>query len=200
VTDADVTCPHRDKPWRCVTCCLAALRRDLPRLERAVTVRLDGAERADYVRGGMPSWELINLNARALIQDIERAGGLDQIEAKLNTYRDPDALADLRRHVRQWRSRAALILADVLAPVPLMWDAEVDGTIKTIPVLCPVVSDQGDCHGSLRYHRDDDPNSDYYERRAIIRCARDDDHEWHIRHGGWLRLGVLLGGTMGGAA
>ncbi len=194
---ADV-CPHGDKPWRCPTCCLAELRRKLPRVETAVRVR-------DKTGGGSSGGVFgsrieINTDAFALLQDIRKAGGLDKIEADLNTLRAPRPLNELRRTVRQWRSRCDLILRDATAPFPLTWD--VPGLDKqglpiltTKTILCPVVNEHGDCGGELHVHRDDDPKSLTFSSPDLIRCRRNDDHEWTIKHGGWLRLGVLLGGV-----
>lgn len=211
---ADV-CDHGDKPWRCPTCCLAELRRNLPRLEKAVR----GATRGN-ANSGSPGFGSrvpagFSVSAFALLQDIRQHGGLDIIEAQLTTLRDPERLEQIRRTLRQWRSRASLILSDALAPYPLRWPVygplwNPDGT----PVLnddgqqqdgwrdqdipCPVVSDDGDCAAPLLVHRDNDPDSPNFGKPESIRCRRDDTHEWTLAHGGWLRLGVLLGGTVNG--
>lgn len=209
---SDPTCPHGDKQWRCPTCCLLELRRNLPRLDQAVSVR-------DKTVGGGPrpafgSREPINVSALALLQDIRKAGGCNGIEHNLATISDPEGLAALRKSLRGWRSRSALILRDALAPYELVWPVHGPRTNKNgeplrndhgvqvegwqdRPVLCPVVNDEGDCASPLLVHREDDPGSVDYGKATVIRCRRHDDHEWPLAHGGWLRLGVLLGGTMG---
>lgn len=208
-------CPHGDKTWRCPTCCLLELRRNLPRLEQAVSVR-------DKTGGSGPrpafgSREPINSSALAVLQDIRKAGGLDSVEAQLSTLRDPARLGDLRRQLRQWRSRTALVLHDALAPYQLVWPVHgpiLDKTGQPLldehgqaregwrdkPIPCPVVTVDGDCNAGLSVHRDDDPDSPDYGKASLIRCQRDDTHEWPLAHGGWLRLGVLLGGTIGATA
>jgi hypothetical protein len=196
-------CPHGDKDWRCTICCIANLRRDTPRLQKAVRVR-DTAS-MDGPRPGFTSRPPINIAALALLQDLTRLGGPDGIEHTLNTMRDPQIIADIERRTRQYRSRAALILHDALAPYPLTWDTpgvDADGQdiVETKPVPCPVVSEYGDCGGPLMVHRDGDETSDNYGKAAVIVCRLKDDHEWPLAHGGWLRLGVLLGGRMDGVA
>ena len=180
-------CPHGDRDWRCPTCCLMDLRRDYSRLVQAVTEAEKGTG------GGRSSFGSrvpagFGTAALALLQDINARGGLDYIERELNTLRDPEPLGLLRRNVRQYRSRAALILHDALAPYPLLWP---DNT----PVACPVVNDEGDCAGGLLVHRDNQPASPDYGKAAVIRCRAHDDHEWTVADAGWLRLGVLLGGV-----
>lgn len=209
---SDDLCPHGDKDWRCVICCLASLRRDHQRLTRAVRTRDKSG--SDGPRPAFASKEPINLGALALLQDIAKTGGLDRIEAQLNTLRDPEPLRELQTKVRKYRSRCALVLKDALAPYPLTWAVygprtspggrpvlnsdgqQVDGWQDT-PIPCPVVNEHGDCAAPLLVHRDNDPDSKHYGKAAVIRCKRDDDHEWQLAHGGWLTLGVLLGGTMG---
>ena len=192
-------CPHGDKDWRCPVCCILSLRRDLRRLERAVRAN------EKSTGGGASSFGSrvptgFGVAALALLQDINTAGGLDYIERQLNTLTDPEALADMRKKVRQYRSRCALILHDALAPYPLTWDTP--GTtqtgeeiVETKPVPCPVVHELGQCGADLMVHRDNDPKSEDYGKAAIIRCRHNDDHEWTLRNAGWLRLGVLLGGV-----
>jgi hypothetical protein len=192
-------CPHGDKTWRCPTCCLADLRRDLRRLEAAVSDRDKSTPGGG--RSVFGSREPINLPALALIQDIQQAGGLDYVERQLNTLRDPVLLRDLRKNLRQWRSRAALVLRDALAPYPLTWDTDStddngNPTVVTAPILCPVVDEYGSCNSPLLVHRDNDPVSDDYGKPAVIRCRKDDTHEWPMADRGWLRLGVLLGGVV----
>lgn len=201
----DETCDHGDKPWRCPVCCLAELRRNLPKLEQAVT----NAESAKG-GGGRPGFGSrtppgFSLPALSLLREIRDAGGLDIVEAQLNTLRDPERLTAVRRSLRQWRSRAALVLQDALAPYPLTWDTPVtaeDGTarVETRPIPCPVVDEDGDCAGPLMVHRDNNERSPDFGKSTVIRCGYDDDHEWPLASGGWLRLGVLLGGTMGETA
>lgn len=189
-------CAHMVKEARCVICSLAELRRQLPELHRAVTGPREVGPAADFTKGGERSWEPINLAALSLLQDIDARNGLDAVEAALNTTTDPERLREVQRDVRIWRSRCVLILGLALAPYPLRWDRrKPDGSVEEVDVLCPVVNDTGDCGGTLRVHRDNDPNSEHYARAAVIICTRDDDHEWPLRHGGWLRLGVLLGGV-----
>jgi hypothetical protein len=200
----DDRCPHGDKDWRCPVCCIAEIRRNLPRLERAVAVREKTGDSEGAARF-FASRELINVAAYALLQDLNRAGGPTGLEHALNTLRDPARLAEVKREVRQLRSRLALILRDALAPYPLTWDTsstDHDGrrTVETKPIPCPVVDQDGDCAGPLYVHRDNDPDSDDYGKPAVIRCKHDDDHEWTLAHGGWLKLGVLLGGEIGGVA
>jgi hypothetical protein len=190
------TCAHGVKEARCVVCALAELRRRLPEVTRAVAGAREVGPAAEFTSGGAPSWEPINLAAMSLLQDINADGGLDAVEAALNTVTDPERLRVLQRNVRIWRSRATLILGLALAPYPLRWDRrKTDGTVETVNVLCPVVDDQGDCGGILRVHRDNDPSSEHYGRAAVIICTHDDEHDWPMREGGWLRLGVLLGGV-----
>lgn len=191
-------CPHGDRDWRCPTCCLAELRRNHPRLMLAVQVR----DKTGGSGGRTPfgSREPINVGALALLQDVMAAGGLDRVEEQLATRRDPALLAALRKQVRQWRSRSALILKDALAPYPLTWDTHStndkgEPTVVTRPIPCPVVTAEGNCPGTLDVHRDNDPASLDFGKAAVIRCNRDDDHEWTLQAGGWLRLGVLLGGV-----
>lgn len=192
------SCPHGDKEWRCPICCLAALRRDLPRLHRAVSVRDKTGTLGG--RSAFGSREPINTSALSLLQDIDHAGGLDYIERELNTLRDPQRLGPLRRHVRQYRSRCALILHDALAPYPLTWDTpgvDDDGKpiVETKPIPCPVVNDIGSCDAPLMVHRENDYRSEHFGKAAVIRCRIDDEHEWTLANAGWLRLGVLLGGV-----
>jgi hypothetical protein len=192
------TCSHGDRDWRCPTCCLLNLRRDLHRLELAVSVRDKSS--AQGGRSIFGSREPINLPALALLQDIHRAGGLDYVERQLNTLRDPAVLADLRTGLRRWRSRAALVLRDALAPYPLTWDTPgLDDTgrptVVTRPIPCPVIDQIGTCDGPLHVHRENEQTSADYGKPAVIRCPRDDSHEWTLAQGGWLRLGVLLGGV-----
>lgn len=193
------TCPHGDKTWRCPICCLADLRRDLPRLRTAVRHTQKGSSGGRSAFGSrVPAG--FGTAALALLQDITQAGGLDYIERELNTLRDLERLQQLRRHVRQYRSRAALILHDALAPYPLTWDTPStsqagETVVETRPIPCPVVDDIGDCGAPLLVHRDNDPDSEDYGKAAVIRCKRDDDHEWTLANAGWLRLGVLLGGV-----
>lgn len=192
-------CPHGDRDWRCPVCCLADLRRDLPRLQRAVRQNekgTGGGSRGFASR--VPTG--FGTAALALIQDINARGGLDYIERQLNTVRDPEPLALLRRHVRQYRSRAALILHDALAPYPLTWDTpgvnrDGDPIVETKPIPCPVVDITGSCGAALLVHRDNNPKSEHYGMAAVIQCQRDEDHAWTLEAGGWLRLGVLLGGV-----
>jgi hypothetical protein len=188
-------CPHQDKPWRCITCCLKALRNDLPRLQRAVK----NAEKNNQT-GSNPGFGSrvpagFSVSALALVQDLEQAGGLDRIEQQLNTLRDPELLRDLQRHVRQWRSRCALILRDALAPYTLTWSVRERDGWRDRPIPCPVVNEYGDCAAPLIVHRDNNPESASYGKPQTIRCRTNDDHEWPLAHGGWLRLGVLLGGV-----
>lgn len=191
-------CPHGDKDWRCPTCCLAELRRNTPRLEKAVRnadKTISGGSSSPGFGSRVPAG--FSVSAFSLLQDIRQHGGLDIIEKQLNTMRDPERLTALRKTLRQWRSRASLILRDALAPYPLTWDTPVpqqDGTdrIENRPVPCPVVDEYGDCGHPLLVHRDNDPGSPNYGKAAVIRCRARDDHEWPLAHGGWLRLGVLL--------
>lgn len=191
-------CPHGDKQWRCPTCCLAELRRKMPRVERAISNReKTGGSSGKSVFGSRME---INTSAMALVQDISRAGGLDKIEADLNTLTESLTLNQLRRSVRQWRSRCDLVLREVTAPYDLTWDVhetDSDGNhhIRTRPILCPVVNEHGDCAGKLQVHRDDDQDSATFGREQTITCRNADDHTWGIQYGGWLRLGVLLGGV-----
>jgi hypothetical protein len=192
-------CAHGDKEWRCTICCVAYLRRNETRLRRTVRTRTSGT--GDGPRPPFGSREPININAHDLIQDLNSHGGTDGLEHKLNTYRDPQALATLQRQTRQYRSRCALILRDAVAPYPLTWDTptvDSDGhpTVRTLPIGCPVVSEHGGCPGELYVHADPDPLSPHYGKAAVIQCHTDDDHEWTLAAGGWLRLGVLLGGRL----
>jgi hypothetical protein len=209
----DTRCPHGDREHRCPTCCLLALRKYMPALDRAVSIR-DKAP-GSGPRPAFGSREPINTSAFALLQDINRAGGLNTVEHHLHVLRDPE-LRGLERNVRQWRSRASLILRLATAPYPVLWPTLVpvvragkpvlDGRgqprleLRDRPVPCPVVLEEGDCAAPLRVHRDDDPESPSFTRPELIRCARYEDHEWTLAHGGWLRLGSLLGGQLGGAA
>lgn len=200
-------CPHGDKDWRCATCCIAELRRNHTRLEAAVSIRDRG--RPVGPRPGFASREPINVSALALLQDLKQHGGPTGLEQQLATTTDPQTLTDLRRKVRQYRSRSSLILHDALAPYPLLWPVEVTVTdeqtgqpktvVKDKPITCPVIDEDGTCAGDLFVHRDDDPASADYGKAAVIVCRRDDEHEWTLKAGGWLRLGVLLGGTVGAA-
>lgn len=199
-------CPHHDKDWRCIVCCLAYLRRNTHILDRAVQTSDRG--RTDGPRPPFGSREPINVSALALVQDLNQHGGTNGLEHKANTYRDPQAHADIKRRIRQFRSRCALILGDALAPYPLTWDTpvtrETDGqtvhTVETRPIGCPVVTADGPCTGELYVHADDDAGSANFGKAAVIVCHADDEHEWTLASGGWLRLGVLLGGRMDGAA
>lgn len=189
-------CAHGVKEARCTICALAELRRRLPDLSRAVAGAREVGPAAEYTSGGAPSWEPINLSALSLLQDIDAKGGLNTVEASLNTLTDPEQHRALSRDVRIWRARCTLILGLALAPYPLRWDRRTSsGTVETVNVLCPVINDQGDCGGILRVHRDNDPASEHYGRAAVIICTLTDDHDWPLRDGGWLRLGVLLGGV-----
>lgn len=180
-------CPHQDRDWRCPVCCLQSLRRDLPRLQRAIRQNEKTSGGGSLTFGSrVPAG--FGTAALALVQDITAAGGLDYIERQLNTLRDHAPLSLLKRSVRQYRSRCALILHDALAPYPLLWP---DNTAVT----CPVVDEFGSCDQPLAVHRDNDPRSEHYGKAAVIRCRRDDDHEWTVADAGWLRLGVLLGGV-----
>ena len=180
-------CPHHDREWRCPVCCLASLRRDLPRLRSAVRNNEKGAAGGSSSFGSrVPTG--FGTAAYSLLQDIQARGGLDYIERELNTLSEPQPLNDLRRNVRQYRSRCALILHDALAPYPLLWP---DNSV----IGCPVVDEYGTCAAPLKVHRDNDAGSEHYGKAAIIRCQRTDDHEWTVAHAGWLRLGVLLGGV-----
>jgi hypothetical protein len=200
-------CPHADKEWRCTTCCIAELRRNHTRLTAAVSVRNKTGN--DGPRPAFGSREPINVSALALLQDLGQHGGTDGLEAKLATTRDPNALRDLQRQVRQYRSRSALILHDALAPYPMLWPVEETVTDKATgeqkqvwkdrPIPCPVIDEDGPCGGDLMVHRDDDPASPNFGKAAVIVCRSDDEHEWTLAHGGWLRLGVLLGGEVGAA-
>jgi hypothetical protein len=197
-------CPHGDKDWRCPTCCIAEIRRNQPRLHRAVSIR-EKTGGSEGTARFFASREPINVPAYALLQDLNRAGGATGLEQALSTLRDPSRLAEVRRTLRQLRSRLALVLHDALAPYPLTWDTPtIDQhgrrTIETKPIPCPVVNENGDCGGPLHVHRDNDPHSEHYGKPAVIRCKHNDDHEWTLAHGGWLNLGVLLGGQIGGAA
>lgn len=207
-------CPHGDKDWRCPTCCLAELRRNHPRLVAAVRNRDQGGPGGGKAVFG--SRVPINDGALALLQDIAAAGGLDSIEGALNTLRDPARLAAVKTNLRKWRSRCSLVLKDSTAPYPLLWpdwvpardakgqpvlepDGEPKMVLKDKPVACPVVSDEGDCAGDLMVHRDDDDDSPNLGKPSAIVCRRDDDHAWTLANRGWLRLGVLLGGTVTGS-
>ena len=188
-------CPHDDKPWRCVPCCLAELRRSVPLLTRAVRVRDKGGQ--DGPRPGFASRPPINVAAFALLQDIKQAGGTDGLEATVNTVSDPNELYETRRLIRQYRSRAALVLHEALAPYPLLWPyiettASGEEVTRNKPIGCPVTSEDGQCQGALMVHRDNDPASPNYGKAAVIRCQVDDEHEWAWAFGGWLRLGAML--------
>lgn len=183
----NLLCAHGDKEWRCPTCCLMHLRRDLPRLKDAVQNHQRGLGGGSGAFGSrVPTG--FGTAAFALLQDITQAGGLDYIERDLNTLLDHERLQALRRDVRQYRSRCALILHDALAPFPLLWP-------NNDPVLCPVVDERGSCNAELLVHRDNDQHSDNFGQAAVIRCRYDDDHEWSAIRGDWLRLGVLFGGV-----
>ncbi len=189
-------CAHDDRLNRCVICALAELRRNLQALDAAVTGLRDKTTSSDYVRGGAPSWEPINLAALSLLQDIRDAGGLNHVEATLNTSLRPRQADNLQKDVRQWRNRAALILGQALAPYVLLWDqTDENGSTRTIPVACPVIDEHGECGAPLRVHREQDPTQPNYSRPVTVTCTRRDDHDWPISHGGVLRLGVLLGGV-----
>lgn len=191
-------CPHGDKDWRCPICCLAELRRKLPRIEAAVTARdKTGSSSGRSVFGSRME---INTSALALLQDVSAAGGLNTVEHHLNTLIDNLALNQLKRNVRQWRSRCNLILKEATAPYDLTWDVpgtDKDGnpTVRTETILCPVVNEHGDCAGRLQVYRDNDPKSATFMRPQTITCRNDDDHTWGVHYGGWMRLGVLLGGV-----
>lgn len=191
-------CDHGDKDWHCTVCCLAYLRQNLPRVEKAVRNRDKTSQGGGSSRPASGSREQINVGAFALLQDVAREGGTNGLERNLATLHEPER-ADTARLVRQFRSRCALVLKDALAPFPLTWDAkDVDengNPIRNKPVLCPVVNENGDCGGQLYVHRDDQPTSPNYGKAAIIVCRNDDEHAWPMADGGWLRLGVLFGGV-----
>jgi hypothetical protein len=182
------TCSHGDRPLRCGICALMELRQAVDRIHIAVTDPRAVTGGSDFVRGGAPSWEPINLAALSLLQDIRAAGGLTLVEATMRSTVAPESAAVAVRQVVGWRNRAHLILGTALAAYALLWP---DNTA----VLCPVIDEHGECAAPLKVHREQDPDHPSYGRPALVQCARDHDHNWPLAYGGWLRLGVLLGGV-----
>jgi hypothetical protein len=166
-------CIHLVFEDACVLCARAELGKLVERIERAVTAARSSSHDFGGGSGGTPSYELVNVAALSLLQDMHR----------VRSATDRDYL--------KWRNRARVILTEAFASRPLVTDTDPDpetGVIRSRPVLCP----EDECEGRLLVQRNSDHSSSSYGRPDLITCAGNGSHRWEYRFGGFLRLNVKL--------
>lgn len=197
-------CQHGLKDWACTPCCLRDLWDRLDDLNRAVTAARTSSGGSEFVTGGARSYEPINLSARALQEDIAKAGGLRKVQQTIGRGTQPD----LERTVRQWRSRARLILGEAVAPYRLHWTHvpylvvrrnRFDYDHHDPAAVCPKDTINGPCLGALWVHYDDQPWSPTFMSISRIECRHDDTHLWEGGLG-FMKLGRENGGRSGTGA
>lgn len=183
---ADPTCSRHLRPEPCALCARDELPRLVARLEQAVTAGRPTVALGS-TGGGTPSWELVNVAALALLQDIGQAG-----------WRLTD------HQVLAFCHRAKVILGDEFAAYTPLVRVTDDEKERGKPIQCPrsvvhgtaaaQVSDPSTerCSGVLQVHRDSDPGSADYTKPTVVRCSHKSTHEWQRKAGGFLRLRIEL--------
>lgn len=172
-TETIDTCKHLRPAKICTLCARAELPNLLARLEEAVTTgRVNTG--LDEGGGGTPSWELVNVAAMALLQDVDRQPWTDH-------------------RVVGFRDRARIILGDAFAAYTPLVRTTHDETERGKPVQCPRRAALVErCPGQLQVHRESDPRSIDYSKPTTVRCSQDASHEWQRHGGGFLKLRVEL--------
>jgi hypothetical protein len=170
---------HKDCPW----CALSRIRGSFTPLAALVTAGRSTTRTLGGTRhGGTPSWEPVDIGALALLQDLQRAP-LATLEHDLA---DEAAAPAAARVLRRLDERCQQVIGHAQRPYrPLISS---DGG-RGKPVPCPA---RDACSGVLEVHRENDTQRSDFGRPTVIRCSKNDQHEWDFRNGGFLRLRVAL--------